>query len=139
MILNWNIFFTITENVLIKCFNVIKCFSTAHSKNAGLKTTQLELFGNPALSKYWTHAGLFYLNQLLFKDDCIAGSKWTGNHYFLLLSLFCIIKQEHMDEIQDKLNLFGWIQHCLQYYIHLNSFNKHFRYKKGTFKSIILI
>ncbi len=42
-----------------------------------------------------------------------------------------IIKQEHMDKKQDKLNLFGWIQHSLQYYIHLNLFNKHFRNKKN--------
>ncbi len=39
-----------------------------------------------------------------------------------------IIKQKHMDKIQDKLNLFGWIQHSLQYYIHLNRLTR-FRHK----------
>ncbi len=41
-----------------------------HSQNAGLKTTQLGLFGNPALGKYWTehmHSGqrLFYLSPII--------------------------------------------------------------------------
>ncbi len=67
-------------------------------KNAGLKTTQFGLFGNPVLDKYWTehmlgyfdpagwvkhffthHAGLFYLSHLLFKMYYIAGLKWAGN------------------------------------------------------------
>ncbi len=81
MILNWTFFvffFNITEFFLIKWFNAIKNLSTVHSKNAGLETTQLGLFGNPALSKYWTE-------QLLFKKYCIAGLKWTGNYYVLLL------------------------------------------------------
>ncbi len=57
----------------------------------------LGLFGNPVLGKYCTehtlviltqlvglnvftqHAGLFYLSQLLFKNDSIAGLKWAGN------------------------------------------------------------
>lgn len=59
----------------------------------GLKTTQLGLFGKPALGKYWTeymlhyfdptgrvkyftlHAGLFYFSQLLFKKYYITGLK----------------------------------------------------------------
>jgi len=58
-------------------------------KNPGLKTTQLGLFGNPALGKYWTehmlgyfdpagwvkyfshHAGVV-LSHLLFKNYYIA-------------------------------------------------------------------
>ncbi len=31
-------------------------------KNAGLKTTQLGLFGNPALGKYWTEHMLGYFD-----------------------------------------------------------------------------
>ncbi len=32
-------------------------------KNAGLKTTQLGLFGNPALGKYWTEHMLGYFDS----------------------------------------------------------------------------
>ncbi len=36
----------------------------------------------------------------------------------ILNYLFIIIKQDgHMDKIQDKLHLFGWIQYSIQYYI----------------------
>ncbi len=70
--------------------------SWLNADNAGLKTTQLELFGNPALGKYYTehmlgyfdpagwdnvltqHAGLFYLSQLLFKSYYIAALKWEN-------------------------------------------------------------
>ncbi len=58
--------------------------------------------------------GCFYLSQLLFKkikdwkSHRITRSN-SNNQAF-------IIKQEHMDKIQDKFNLFGWIQHILQYY-----------------------
>ncbi len=72
-------------------------------KNAGIKTTHLGLFGNPALGKYWTEhmqgyfdrAGLvqcflpnmlgcfikkyIFIYQLLFKNYHIADLKWTGN------------------------------------------------------------
>ncbi len=69
-------------------------------KSAGLKTTQLGLFGNPALGKYWTehmlcyftqqvglkvftkHAGLFYLSDLLFKKYYSAGLKCTGKNTY---------------------------------------------------------
>ncbi len=80
------------------CINsVLLKLKKLHSKSAGLKTTQLGLFGYPALGKYWTehmlvsfdpagwfkrfthHAGLFYLSHLLFKNYYIAGTKWAEN------------------------------------------------------------
>ncbi len=76
------------HNYLLQCLYTLK--------NVGLKTTQLGLFGNPALGKYWTehmlgyfdpagwikkkithHAGLFNLSHLLFKMYYIAGLKWA--------------------------------------------------------------
>ncbi len=56
-IVNYAVFTQINSVCLVFC----PCVLTL--KNAGLKTTQLGLFGNPALGKYWTEHMLGYFDS----------------------------------------------------------------------------